>query len=214
MREAAALLRSEGAYAPSRSDVPWRRILAFVAVGGLLYGAVMGSFAGRPLQALYSGLKVPLLVFGSALLCLPNFFVVNTLLGLRSDFAAAMRAVLQSQATVSVCLVSLAPITAFHYRCTDQYAQAILANGLAFAAATWAGQITLAKHYRVLIARNPRHRLARTSWVVLYVFVAIQLAWTLRPFVGDPVRPVAFFRDEMWGNAYLRIFDAIRAVLP
>jgi hypothetical protein len=56
--------------------------------------------------------------------------------------------------------------------------------------------------YRPLIEINPRHRLLFRVWLVLYIFVGIQMAWVLRPFVGNPFAPTTFFREESWGNAY------------
>ena len=32
-------------------------------------------------------------------------------------------------------------------------------------------------------------------WILLFGFVGTQLAWTLRPFFGDPGRPFALFRN-------------------
>ena len=55
--------------------------------------------------------------------------------------------------------------------------------------------------------------LTRNAWMFLYVFIAIQSAWVLRPFVGAPDLPVRFFREEAWDNAYVRIFRAILRVL-
>jgi hypothetical protein len=52
-------------------------------------------------------------------------------------------------------------------------------------------------------ARSPRHRLLLRAWFFLYAFVGIQMGWVLRPFIGDPHLPVAFFRSEAWGNAYV-----------
>ena len=66
-----------------------------------------------------------------------------------------------------------------------------------------AGQITLNKHYRALIAKNPLHHAGRLTWVTLYIFVAIQSAWVLRPFVGSPGLPSQFFREDPWSNAYV-----------
>ena len=40
------------------------------------------------------------------------------------------------------------------------------------------------------------------AWIFIYVFVGIQMAWVLRPFVGDPLLPVQFFREDSWSNAY------------
>ena len=45
--------------------------------------------------------------------------------------------------------------------------------------------------------------MGRFAWAALYVFVAIQLAWVLRPFVGSPTLPTRFFREEAWDNAYV-----------
>ena len=53
------------------------------------------------------------------------------------------------------------------------------------------------------VARDARHRIGRRAWLVLYVFVAIQAAWVLRPFVGRPDLPSQFLRDDPWSNAYV-----------
>ena len=44
---------------------------------------------------------------------------------------------------------------------------------------------------------------------MLYVFVAVQLAWVLRPFVGSPNVPTRFFRENAWSNAYGVVIDEI-----
>jgi hypothetical protein len=180
-----------------------------VLAGGFLYGCAMGSFGGRALQALYAGLKVPLLVVVSAALCAPAVFVLNTLLGLRDDLAAVARGILASQAAFAIALASLAPLAIVVYASTGDYRIAVLYHGLPFAAATAAAQLVLARHYRPLIARNPRHRAGRAAWLLLYVFVAIQSAWLLRPYVGAPSLETQFFREEAWSNAYVTIVRAL-----
>ena len=42
-------------------------------------------------------------------------------------------------------------------------------------------------------------------WLGLYIFIGIQTAWVLRPFVGDPSLPTQFFREDSWSNAYVFI---------
>jgi hypothetical protein len=109
----------------------------WLALGcGLTYGAVMGSFGGRGLQAVYSALKVPLLLAATVGLSLPSFFMLNTLRGLRGDFAAVVRAVVASQAGLTVILVAMAPLTAFWYASSTDYQAAILFNGLMFGVAS------------------------------------------------------------------------------
>jgi hypothetical protein len=204
------LLRARRRHAVGGERVPWGELSAILAGGGLLYGGVMGSFGESFLQAVYSGLKVPLLLAVASLLCLPSFFVVNTLLGLREDFAAACRGLLAAQATLSVALAALAPWTGLAYLSSADYRFAVLFNGAVFALATLGGQVTLARHYRPLIAANPRHRVGRAAWLVLYVFVSIQMAWVLRPFVGAPGLPTRFFREHAWSNAYVVVTGALR----
>ena len=203
------LLRGEGVFDPGAPDIPLRRLLLLLAVFGMAYGLVMGSYGGRPLQAVYSAAKVPLLLLVSVVLCLANFFMVNSLLGLRSDFGAALRAVLTAQAGVALSLAALAPVTAFFYASLpggqSAYATAVAANGVAFMLSSFGGQLILNRAYESLALRDPRHRQARRAWLGIYVFVAIQMAWTLRPFIGDPDKPTRFFREGAWGNAYVEV---------
>jgi len=211
------LLRGQGAFDPAMPRIPVRHLVVLFTVLGFAYGAVMGSYAGRPLQMFYSGLKVPLLLGVATAVCLLNFFVVNSLLGLRDDFSLALRAILAAQAAVAVSLAAFIPVTAFFYAslsaARDSYPTAIAANGAIFLVASLGGQLALNRSYRALILRNPRHGHARRAWLGLYVFVAIQLAWTLRPFIGDPDKPTGFLREGAWGNAYVELARLLRTLL-
>jgi hypothetical protein len=207
------LLRGEGRFAVGNGRVPLVEIAAVLAVCGFVYGAAMGSFSVRALQSLYSGIKVPILLCAATVICLPSFFAINAVLGLRDDFAAALRGVLAAQGTVAVCLAGLAPVTLLSYLSSSNYRFAIVVNGLYFLIAALAGQVTLQRHYRPLVARNPRHRLARAAWLALYVFVAIQLAWVLRPFVGAPTMATRFFREDAWSNAYVAVLQTVWELL-
>jgi hypothetical protein len=184
----------------------FRRLALCLLLGGAIYGAVMGTFGGifgqRLLQVLYSASKVPLLLVVSFILTLPSFFVLNTLAGLRDDFAHVVRAVLATQAAVALVLASLAPYTLLFYASSGSYRDALVFNLGVFAVASVTGQLVLRRLYRPLILRDRRHRYMAISWLVLYAFVAVQMAWVLRPFVGSPDAPTRFFRDEPWSNAY------------
>ncbi|APW63881.1 hypothetical protein BSF38_05467 [Paludisphaera borealis] len=201
----------------ARDELSWRSRLAVVVVFGTFYGAVMGAYGGldadRPWQMLYSGLKVPLLLTSAFLLSLPTFFVLNTLLGLRADFPRVARALVSTQAGLTVVLASLAPITAFAYISGISYQPAILFNALMFGTASVSAQSLLRREYRELIIRDPAHRVMLRAWLVVYVFVGVQMGWVLRPFIGDPGRPVQFFREDSWSNAYIAVLNiAWRAV--
>lgn len=206
------LLHGTGEFGPRAAGLPWRRLVALLLLFAALHGACVGAFGLRGLQILYSALKLPLLLGLSTAICLPNFYAVNAVLGLRDDFGAALRGVLATQATVAVVLASLSPLVALIYVSSDSYPLAIVGNGVLFAVAALGGQVTLARHYEVLIARNARHLWARRTWLVLYVFVAIQLAWMLRPFVGAPEMATSFFRSGPWSNAYVVVLRALSAL--
>ena len=207
------VLRSRGQFAVGAPSIPWRPLICVFSAATLGYGVVMGTWSGRAFQVLYSGLKAPILLGGTTLICLPNFYVLGAALGLRDDLEAALRGVLTSQATVGLALASAAPLTGLVYVSGCSYAGATLANGLAFLLATLAGQWTLARHYEPLIRKNRRHIIALIAWVVLYQFVAIQLAWSLRPFIGDPSATTTFLRPESWTNAYVDAAAAMRMFL-
>jgi len=112
---------------------------------------------------------------------------------------------MSAQAGLTIVLASVAPFTAFWYVCDGDYNAALLFNAAMFGVATLAAQWMLRRSYRHLIVRNIRHRLLRRTWVLLHAFVAIQMAWVLRPFVGAPGARVTFFRHEAWGNAYVEL---------
>ena len=63
-----------------------------------------------------------------------------------------------------------------------------------------------------LVQKQAWNVLTRNAWMFLYMFIAIQAAWVLRPFIGWPDAPVRFFRAEAWDNAYVRIFRSILRV--
>ena len=90
-----------------------------IFVYGILYGGVMGTYGGvagpRFWQVAYSAVKVPFLLLATFAISLPSFFVINTLLGLRTDFPYVVRALLSTQAGLTVILSALAPFTAFWY---------------------------------------------------------------------------------------------------
>ncbi|VTR94685.1 ABC-type transport system protein OS=Hyalangium minutum GN=DB31_5780 PE=4 SV=1 [Gemmata massiliana] len=191
--------------------------LAIVVIGGAAYGAVMGCFGGfgseRSLQIIFSAVKVPLLFAVTTVLAMPSFFILNSLLGLRDDFAEAVRAVVVTQSAVAIVLASLAPYTALWYASTIDYNEAFVFNALMFAVASASAQWVLRRRYAPLIARNPLHHVMLWGWLVVYAFVGIQMGWVLRPFIGQPGLAPTFFRDGAWGNAYVVVLESMWRVL-
>lgn len=177
---------------------------------GIWYGAVMGAFGGfRVAQMAFSAVKVPILLLTSFALTLPSFFVLNALLGLRDDFGESLKKLGAAQATLTIVLASLSPLTALWYVSVPDYHDAILFNAAMFGIASLAAQWALRRSYRPLVARNFRHRWILRAWLTIYSFVGIQMGWVLRPFVGDPALPTTFFRKNAFTNAYTFVFHVI-----
>ena len=192
--------------------IAWPVLALVVLCAGPIYGAFMGSYAlasaERLWMLLFSAAKVPLLILATTAVCMPGFFVLNTVLGLRDDLGAAVRAIMGGQAALTLALASLGPITRFFYQCGATYNSALIFNALMFTVATGIGQVVLLRRYRSLTSdpvRGGRHRLMLWLWVGLYAFVGMQMGWMLRPFIGSPQMPVAFLRPEPFSNAYTEI---------
>ncbi len=46
-------------------------------------------------------------------------------------------------------------------------------------------------------------------WIFVIGVVGAQMGWVLRPFVGNPMAPVQFFREESWSNAYVVVIEML-----
>lgn len=187
-----------------------RTCLLLGAAGSSLAGLALGSSSGEPWLAVFAAAKVPLLLLLTAAFCLPSFYVVNALLGLRDDFGAACRGLVATQATLGIALGSLGPVLVFQaLSVLDPYALT-LCDAVVFGLATLAAQQVLARHYAPLVRRDPRHRLALRGWLLLYAFTGVQLAWVLRPFRGTEGFAVQFLRPEAFEqNAYVVLLEHV-----
>jgi len=197
------------------ADLPVSTLLLCIAIGAAVFGAVMGTYevasegvGGRARWPLvfYSAIKVPTLILLTTGICLPAYFVLNTVAGVRDDFGKSIRAVLAGQAALALSLASLAPLTRVAYATGITHGQAQLFNAFMFVLATTTGQIVMLRHYRAIIAGNPdnatRHRAMLIAWIVMYVFTGVQTGWILRPYIGSPTLEVRFFRVDAFTNAY------------
>jgi hypothetical protein len=191
-----------------------RACSAAIAVGAAAHGLALGATSGEWAMALFSAIKVPLLLLVSSAVTLPNFFVLHAALGLRADFGAACRGLFAAQAALALVLGATAPLVVFFACSVDNPYLLTVLDGLLFLAGVAAAQVVLRRCYRPLLLRDRRHRLTLASWAVLYVFFAVQLAWVLRPFLGTEGYPVEFLRPNAFEqNAYLVLVEhLVRAV--
>lgn len=184
--------------------------LARLVAGGALYGAVLGSWHG-PRLALYTALKLPLLLIATALATAAFQGLIGRALGLSLGAGGALRLSLRGYATTALLLGSLAPVAALFVASAPlPDADGRTAHNLLYlthvALVAACGLGGLASLRRELGAAAPSPRAARTAfaaWIAVSALVGGELAWALRPFVGSVYEPVAFLRaDALDGNVY------------
>lgn len=175
------------------------------------YGGIIGSFNSWE-QALSSAIKLPALYLITLLICFPTLYFFNILFGSRQSFGQHFAMLLTAVSVISVLLFSFAPITLFFLISTNNYQFYKVLNVAIFAITGFIGVKFLYEGMGLLSAEDTEGLDTRMNilrfWLILYAFVGTQLAWTLRPFFGNPGVKFELFR-EMQGNFYLDIVKAI-----
>ncbi|ERN42397.1 hypothetical protein KR51_00009180 [Rubidibacter lacunae KORDI 51-2] len=179
-----------------------------------VYGFVMGLSSG-PLQAISSGLKLPLLFMLTALICIPSLYTFNVLLGQRFRFVQTVALMVTTLGTTAVLLASLAPVAFFFTTTTGSYSFVLLMHVGLMALCGIYGVRYLYRGCRYLAYRMEQrlNNLLLKIWILLYSVVGMQLGWRLRPFVGAPDSPFQLFRSQEEGNFYIAVGATLKNLL-
>jgi hypothetical protein len=189
-------------------------ILTIVILAGF-FGAVAGAYSG-PAQAVSAGLKVPLLFFATFAVCFPAFYVVQVLVGSRLQLKQVVVLVAGALALTSVVLAVLVPITAvFLITGANYYFQHLLNITIALIAGAF-GMYWLHDGLTLVCEKRgvyPRKAITiMRVWALLFAFVGIQLAWNLRPFLGDRNQPFRVI-GKYQGNFYTAVIYSMKQLL-
>jgi hypothetical protein len=182
--------------------------LAFLAV----YGAVMGAAHGVP-QAVSSLVKLPLLFLATLVICTPSLHFFHLLFGARQTVGQTLALVLTAVTTTAVLLLSFAPITLFFLLSSAEYAFFKLLNVGFLVIAGVMGVLFLRLGLSIVTASGEAtgagaRRVIFIIWVLLYAFVGMQMAWTLRPYIGEPGREFILFA-QVGGNIYSDLLSSV-----
>ncbi len=193
-----------------------------IAAGCALYGGVVGLWRA-PLQAVYTAVKMPLLIFltcgGNALL---NGLLAQVL-GSGLSFRQTSLAILMSFTILALVLAALSPVALFICLNTptpdsvarDTGHNLTLLFTVIFIA--YAGVVANRRLLRLLERCCETPGAARRvfwSWLAGNLFLGAQLSMVLRPFFGMPDMAVHFLSDDpMRGNFYEAVFHALRHLL-
>lgn len=209
--------------------------ILILTVGCALYGAAFGLWRS-PLAAVYSTVKLPILVLGVAL----TTTLINSMLAalLRAPLGLRQSAVcmLVGFATTGAALGALSPIAAWlawnvappdpsvlglsdlDPRAASEIHRAQLVLLFHVAVIATAGVLGNARLYAVLRQLTGRRRTALRvlfAWLAVDFFVGAQLSWNLRPFLGRPHMPVTFFDAAPFaGSFYGEVATAALDAMP
>jgi hypothetical protein len=189
--------------------------LATMAVLSGFYGLIAGAYSGWA-QAVATGIKLPVLLLATLLVCFPVFFVVQVLMGSRLKLLQVLVLVVFSLALMSILLAAFVPITAFFLLTgANYYFMHLLHISIALIAGLF-GMVALHDGLAVICERRgvyPRRALTMMRiWAVLFAFVGIQMAWNLRPFLSDRSEPFQVI-GKYQGNFYAAIVYAVNKLL-
>jgi hypothetical protein len=187
--------------------------LAAILVGAGLYGAAMGCWRS-PLQALFVGIKFPLIILlvagGNALLNAMLAPLLGLNIGLRQSFLA----ILASFNIAAAILGSFSPLVAFVVWNSPPMSPDIRLSGGVYslimlghvAVIAFAGIAANLRLFGMLRALSPSRAVALrvlAAWLAGNLFLGSQLCWIFRPFIGSPTLPVQFIRESaLQGNFY------------
>lgn len=175
-----------------------------------LYGVVMGSYNGF-LQAIVSGLKVPLLLFLALFICFPAFYVIQYMLGSRMAFRQMINMVLSGFVVLTTIMLSFAPIVIFFMITGNNYSFLKLLHVAIFTFSGIFGMRTMIEALKFSCeTKNVYPKIGLKIfkfWVIVFAFVGMQLAWNLRPFLGDKHQEFELFRARE-GNFYLAVVQS------
>ena len=221
-RSLGALLRGEVA-ALTAWTVQWRathfsRDVMLIVIGAGAFGAALGCWRD-PWQALYAGLKLPLIMLLTATANALLNAMLAPLLGLRIAFRQSFLAILASFALAAAVLGAFSPLAAFVIWNAPPLAEGannssthagillLLVVVIAFAGIT--ANVRLLQLLRSLAGGRGAALRVLFAWLAANLFFGSQLSWILRPFIGSPDLPVQFLRAEAFqGNFFESVFNS------
>ena len=166
---------------PAEQTGTARRDLLTITLGGLLFGAAVGSLRGG-VQVPIAALKIPLATLLTLAVSAPGFAAFAGAFGRRWSFRETLAVALGAGARASLVLFALAPVL---WLAIDLGASHHGVRWLATIAYGLAGLSGLGLMLHAV--GSSRGRWATTlSFAGLFLIVGAQSAWLLRPFIGDP----------------------------
>ena len=183
----------------------------FILLFSFIYGIVMGSYNGLQ-QSMVTGVKLPCLIFLSLLICFPALFVIQYMIGSTMTIYQMANIILSVFFVFSTIALSFAPIVIFFMITSDNYAflkllhvSIFIFSGI-FAVKTIINGLTFSCEKKNIYPKLGMQIFK--IWVIILAFVSSQLAWNLRPFVGNRDLPFELLRQRE-SNFYVAVIQSV-----
>ena len=203
-------------------------LIATILLSGL-YGLTMGTasiasggWSTGLAQSFSSAVKVPLLYLLSLVVCYPVLYFVIVLMGSRLSFSQTLALILLAITMNAILLAGCAPIILFFVFTGSDYVFIKLMHVAIFVfSGAWA-MMALWQGLRGMCEKSdlyPKQAIRILQiWILVFGFVGTQMAWSLRPFIGDPGKEFEWVRSDQSGNIYHSVWRSItsfgRSVTP
>ena len=201
----------------------WRQVVIVIAGAGA-FGLAMGVWRD-PLQGLYAGIKLPLIVILTA----GGNAVINgmfaPLLGLNLSLKQSFAAVLTSFTLACAILGAFSPLIAFVVwnlppmtsggqgatPMVHELLMVVAVAVIAFAGVT--ANLRLLRLLRSLGGGETEARRILLAWLTVNLLLGSQISWVLRPFVGAPELAVRFLRPDAFNGSFFEtLFSSVEGL--
>lgn len=183
-----------------------------LAVFAFLYGAAMGSYHSLE-QAAAAGVKVVVLFTLALLICFPALYIIQFILGSRLKVGQMAAIILSGFVLTSAIMLSFIPIIVFFLLTGGNYYFLQLLHIGVFAFGGLFGLRNVIEALKYSCEEKSIYPQTGVTvfkvWIVIFAFVSMQLAWNLRPFLGDREEPFKLFRDYE-GNFYTALIYSFK----
>lgn len=184
--------------------------LLFILLFTLVYGLIMGSYNGF-LQSIVTGVKIPVLVLLSLIICFPALYVIQSMIGSTMTLYQMANIIFSGFFVFSTIAVSFAPIVIFFMITSDSYSFLKLLHVAIFSFSGFFAVKTIINGLKYSCERKNLYPQLGMSifriWVFILAFVSSQLAWNLRPFVGSRDLKFELFRERE-GNFFIAVVQS------
>jgi hypothetical protein len=173
-----------------------------------LYGGCMG-FAGGFRQSIASALKTPLVFLLSLAVCFPVLHVVATLADLKLTLLSSVSLAMVAVTLNALLLACFAPLVLF-FGISSDYDFMKLLHVAVFSVCGVFSSVILQQELRGASMQQGLPAAQGGTmfmlWIATYGFVGLQMAWTLRPLIGEPHLPFQWLRRRSKG---VSVYSAI-----